>query len=196
MSLSNLQRQVLLGTLLGDAHLERNGRFVRLKIDHSIKQQDYVWWKYDILKNIVPKPPVIIDVYDQRTKKVYQHCRFATKTLQALEEFYDLFYLNKKKILPLNIKQLLVSPLSLAVWYMDDGACRTDCNALRLHTNSFDLSEQKVLQQVFLENFNIKTNIHKAGGNTYVLYVPSKQAKIFCNLVSSFMLPSMKGKLL
>jgi hypothetical protein len=196
MSLSNLQQQIIIGFLLGDGHLERNGKFVRLKIDHSLKQKKYVWWKYKIFKDIVPSPPKTIQVSDQRTNKVYQHCRFATQSLQILEKFYDLFYVDQSKILPIKIKQLLKTPLSLAVWYMDDGARRTDCNALRLHTNSFTLEENKILQKVLLENFQIKTNIHKAGNKTYILYIPASQAQKFCNLVSPFMLPSLRGKLL
>ncbi|MFH1959250.1 MAG: LAGLIDADG endonuclease [Patescibacteria group bacterium] len=196
MSLSNLQQQVLIGTLLGDGHLERSGKFVRLKIDHSEKQSEYVWWKYQIFKNFVPSPPRYIQVFDQRYDKVYQHCRFATKSLQILENFYNLFYLRQKKVLPKKITQLLSTPQSLAVWYMDDGARRTDCNALRLHTNSFTMPEQKVLQEVLLKNFKIKTKIHKAGAKTHVLYIPASQAQAFCNLVSPFMLPSLKGKLL
>jgi hypothetical protein len=135
-------------------------------------------------------------VNDQRTKKVYQHCRFATKSLQILEKFYRLFYRKQRKILPKEIKQLLDTPLSLAVWYMDDGARRTDCNALRLHTNSCTLLENEVLQEILYQNFSIKAKIHKAGDKNHVLYIPASQAQEFCNLIAPFMLPSLKGKLL
>jgi len=36
------QKEVLLGTLLGDGTLELNGECVRLRVDHSIKQRAYV----------------------------------------------------------------------------------------------------------------------------------------------------------
>lgn len=100
------------------------------------------------------------------------------------------------KSLPAKIGRLLKTPLSLAVWYMDDGARRTDCKALRLHTNSFTLQEQHVLQEVLSKNFKIKTNVHKAGRESYVLYIPAKEAMKFCNLVRPFILPSLEGKLL
>jgi hypothetical protein len=196
MPLSKLQHQVLIGTLLGDGHLERNGHYVRLKIDHSHKQQSYVRWKYQVFNNLVTSPPKKIEVFDNRTQKIYRHSRFATQSLKVFEKYYHHFYSTGKKSLPEQIDRLLISSLSLAVWYMDDGARRTDCRALRIHTNSFSLSEQKALQNILSTKFNIKTTIHKAGSNSYVLYIPAKEAQSFCSLIEPHVLPMFKGKLL
>jgi hypothetical protein len=196
MSLSKLQHQVLIGTLLGDGHLEKNGHHVRLKIDHSLKQKMYVQWKYQVFKNLVIKSPHTIEVLDSRTNKVYKHSRFATKSLEVFDKYHQLFYAQGKKSLPKAIDKLLIDPLSLAVWYMDDGARRTDCRALRIHTNSFSLSEQKMLQSILLARFNFRTTIHRASSKSYTLYVPAQEAQNFCNLIEPHILPLFKGKLL
>lgn len=196
MSLSKLQHQVLIGTLLGDGHLEKNGHHVRLKIDHSLKQKEYVRWKYQVFKNLVIKPPHTIEAFDSRTNKIYKHSRFATKSLEVFDKYYQLFYALGKKSLPEVIDKLLIDLLSLAVWYMDDGARRTDCRALRIHTNSFSLSEQKTLQCILLARFNFRTTIHRAGSKSYILYIPAQEAQRFCNLIEPYILPLFKGKLL
>ena len=46
--------------------------------------------------------------------------RFHTRSLQCFNEFYDLFYFEGKKAVPLNIGELLTS-VGLAYWIQDDG---------------------------------------------------------------------------
>ena len=185
----------MIGTLLGDGHLEKNGRYVRLKIDHSSRQKDFVWWKYQIFSNYTIQVPKLCQVFDYRTNKRYEHSRFSTVSSKDFCKYHKLFYPNGRKKLPATIVNLLKSPLSLAIWYMDDGARRTDCKALRLHTNSFDLSDQKILQQILKSNYCVESTIQKSG-NSYVLYIPANQAMKFCNLVRPFILPEFSGKLL
>lgn len=57
MELSTHQQNVLIGTLLGDGHLERDGRYVRLKIDHAWSQAAYVWWKFEIFRELTLRDP-------------------------------------------------------------------------------------------------------------------------------------------
>lgn len=195
MSLTKHQHRVLIGTLLGDGHLEKNGRYVRLKIDHSHKQKAYVWWKYQVFKNLVSQPPKLQRIFDSRTNNVYQHWRFSTKSLSIFTEYHALFYGSGSKSVPDDICTLVHHPLSLATWYMDDGARRTDCKALRLHTNCYSYESQQSLQRVLATNFGIHTTLHKAG-NSWVLYIPSKEAKQFSTLIRPFMLSEFSDKLL
>lgn len=46
--LADRQKQILIGSLLGDAHIESYYRpeVARLKIEHSYKQREYVDWLY------------------------------------------------------------------------------------------------------------------------------------------------------
>jgi hypothetical protein len=52
MYLSGEEKSVIIGSLLGDGYLERNGKYFRLQITHSIKQKDYLMWKMDKLKSL------------------------------------------------------------------------------------------------------------------------------------------------
>jgi len=55
-SLSNIQKQVILGSILGDGYMRKKTN-AHLQITHSYKQKDYVDWKYKILKNFVSSVP-------------------------------------------------------------------------------------------------------------------------------------------
>jgi len=46
-SLTKSQNDILIGKILGDGCLERNGINVRLKIEQGDKQREYVNWLYD-----------------------------------------------------------------------------------------------------------------------------------------------------
>lgn len=194
--LSQIQKEVLLGTLLGDGHLEKNGKFVRLKIDHSLKQKDYVEYKYHIFNEHAASEPKVISVFDGRTSSIYKHVRFNTKTIPELVEFWKLFYQDRKKKIPKEIIELFYSPLSLAIWYMDDGARRTDCNALRIHSTAYPLEENILLKEMLLKNYGIKAKIHKVTKNYYVIYIPSSEARKFCSLIELHTIPSLRYKLL
>lgn len=55
-SLSEEQKQVILGCLLGDGYMRKKTN-AHLQITHSVKQSEYVDWKYKIFKDLVLTPP-------------------------------------------------------------------------------------------------------------------------------------------
>lgn len=57
---------------------------------------------------------------DQRTGNTYTSLNFWTKSLPIFTEFYNQFYINKEKIVPIDLS--LLTPLALAHWIMQDGA--------------------------------------------------------------------------
>lgn len=192
VKLTQRQEEILLGTLLGDGFLEQNGKNARLKIDHKGSQKDYVLWLHKEFKSIALKPYQIF-VQDKRNDKVYNQWRFATYSLPLLNPWIKLFYRNRRKIVPLMITEL-ITPLSLAVWYMDDGFRRTDCKGIYLCTSGYSMKEQKVLQVCLKKKFDIRTALHFAAKNVRI-YIPSSQADNFCNIVRPFILPSFSYKL-
>jgi len=196
MALTTLQIQVLIGTLLGDAHLEVNGRYVRLKIDHAEEQADYVDWKHDVFQDISPQPPQSMAIYDKRNGTTSYHRRFSTYSLPDLVSYHQMFYLKGRKIVPVDIKAWLVTPVALAVWYMDDGARRTDCEAVRIHTNAYTVGEQNMLAETLFENFGVSVTRHRVRGEQYVLYIPSGEAERFCDIIRPFVVGSLRYKLL
>ena len=194
-NLTNRQKEILIGMLLGDGCLEKNGKNVRLRIEHGLKQKSYLFWKYNELRNLVTnKPRLVAGTIDNRTGKHYKRWHISTFSLPALNGYWYKFYRHKQKRVPKDILDLLKSPLLLAVWFMDDGYKRNDCNALRINTDSFMLDGQKLLQKCLMRNFGIKTKLH-CKGKYWNIYIPNPEAKKFCGIIEPFVIPGLKYKI-
>ena len=197
VQLSFEQDQLLLGAILGDGCVEKNGLNCRVKFDHSIAQKQYLVWKYNKLANLSTKIR-FSEVLDSRNHRKYLHALFNTKSLEIFNRYYDLFYTARGKLVPDNMVDIFKSPIALATWYLDDGAKRTDCNALRIHTNSYPRSNQELLLEMLYVNFGIEARLHKVKRDENVIYIPSNMAFEFCEIIIPIVneIPSMRYKLL
>ena len=126
--------------------------------------------------------------------------RFYTKHSVLIGEYRKLFYPQGRKIVPDNINELLTDPLSLAVWYMDDGTLdfreTYHCNVM-LATYNFTFDECKLLVGMLKENFGIHSSVTKCTmrGKVYPrLYVWAKDTLRFLDIVDPYMLPCMSHK--
>lgn len=77
------------------------------------------------------------------------------------------------------MQDLLVDPISLAGWSLDDGSKRGDCEACRLANQGFTLEEKMALVEWLRANFGIEAKIdvwslQRAGRELYGLSLPSK----------------------
>ncbi len=75
-----VQKEVLFGLILGDAHLEtQNNRITyRVKFEQSIKHKPYIEHLYEIFKNYVKTPPQLKLVKYKNNQKKSTNIRFAT----------------------------------------------------------------------------------------------------------------------
>lgn len=166
--LSQQQQDILLGLLLGDGSLEFNGyQGTRLQIKQSVRKQEYVLWLYDQFKEYVSTPP------QQRldTKQWY----FATRSMRDFTLLYEQFYPGGIKTVPSTISDMFQNPLTLAIWYMDDGSLdfREKYHySFSLSTDAFSRDEVELLQQILQVTFNIEASIQQ----------PSSRGKRYCKL--------------
>ena len=68
--LRKTQDQLLVGAILGDSHVERNGSNCRVRFEHATRQREYVYWKHKMLSPHAGKVTET-QVTDKRTKKTY-----------------------------------------------------------------------------------------------------------------------------
>jgi hypothetical protein len=196
VSLTQHCREIIVGAILGDACLERNGKNVRLRIDHGHQQQTYVEWKHQELFPLSPSAPRRVDVHDPRTQQVYVHYRFVSKTTEELNEYFELFYGNEgTKRIPDTIAAHLSSALSVAVWYMDDGGRRSDCRSGYFNTQGYTAEEVDLLRSCLLENFKLPTTLHFAAKRPRI-YIASSHFETFCDWIRPHVIPDMRYKLL
>jgi recombination protein RecA len=200
--ISSFQKEVINGTILGDGRIECRSKGIRifpktarLRIHQGESQKDYLYWKYQILDSVVSQQPkrIICGRNYQKDKKDknYYSWYFYTVTTEFFGELYQQFYSNGCKIVPKNILDIL-TPLSLAVWYMDDG-CFSQGTAI-LNTQNFSFDEQKILQKSLEEKFNLKATINK-DRNKWRLRIKKQDFLRFRSLVKDYIIPSMKYKI-
>ena len=111
-------RDILVGILLGDAHIVRrsstgNSRLVYAQTAVAHKEYfDYVlsFFIAFCIKDYKPQSRII---RDNRTGKIYSAISFTTMQLPCFNVFRELFYLSNKKKVPENIYDLL-TPRGLA----------------------------------------------------------------------------------
>lgn len=137
-SLSDEQRSLIVGTLLGDGAMRCKVNAL-IEINHSAEQKAYVDWKHQQLAELVGTPP---KPRNGRGGRVAY--RFTTLSHPELTPYFRAFYPNGKKVVP----RLTLTPLALAVWFMDDGS--KSHRALYLNTQQFEREDQlKMLETQF-----------------------------------------------
>ncbi len=109
--LSDFQTQVVLGGLMGDGALSpsTNGLAARFRFGHGQAQREYCDWKISLFENLDPC----------RTTNARGAVFCDLPPLAELRHLRDAVYLGGKKVLSYDYLKHL-TPLSLAVWYMDD----------------------------------------------------------------------------
>ncbi len=148
-SLSEVQREIVIGTLLGDGSMRCRANAL-LEVNHSFTQKNYVDWKFDALSNLVQTPPKA-----RRTNGRRVAYRFVTRSLPVLTPFYRLFYEDGRKRIP----ELELTPLTMAVWFMDDGS--KSRNALYLNTQQFELGDQRRLLDQLRGQWSLEGNLNR-----------------------------------
>lgn len=192
LTLTQEQREILAGGLLGDLSLRKIGKFSRLVVEQ--KNKDYLFHLYDVFKVYVRTPPQERLQKRLQTSEVKSTWYFSTISHSNFEDFYTYFYPCGKKRLPDSLQPLL-TPRSLAYWYMDDGCLKNPTFALS--TANFSLEEHQLLQSIFYNNWGIKTSIQGLGSKSgYLsLYIPVSSSQKFLELIKPFIVPSMRYKL-
>lgn len=110
--LSIEQKEALIGIILGDGFLEKNkpNHNTRLKIEQSYPEKDkYLRSLYKLLEPLTTMEPTILTRNNQKTGITTQSLYFRTLSMPCLNYYYDLFYYNKKKIIPRNLDELLTA---------------------------------------------------------------------------------------
>jgi len=137
----------------------------------------------------------------KRIKKdgIFFHYRINSYTFSSLNWIYDMFYeINNEqnklvKIVPLNIEDYL-TPMALAIWFMDDGSKLG--KGAKIATNNFSLSEIEFLCKILLKKYNLVATTHKAGKNKgYTIYINKISMPNFSKLIKPHMISSMYYKL-
>ena len=181
--LTGLQRDLVIGSLLGDGYLMPTTAGCCFRVTHGHRQRQYVDWKFGIISDFVRTAPRV-------SGRSYY---FRTVTHPEFSGLRQAFYApGAKKGIPLDLLNLEMTAFGLAIWFMDDGAA--DRNQLRLNTQGFSRDENLVLAEFLHAKFGIAAQLNK-DKDRYRLRIGANGVARFIELVSPHVIPSMQYKL-
>ena len=197
------------GAILGDASLSKptGNSNSNITLTHSPKQTEYLEFKVEIFKQIHPLVFKFksINFFNKKQNKIYTTYYYYSNYTQYLTKLRHKFYPNGIKQVSYDILNKL-TPLGLAIWWMDDGSLviyeRKDRNAVNryatLATCSFSKEEHEIIKNYFINTWDIKPKIVKRnqkGKIYYIIMFPMIEFIKFRNIIKDFIIPSMNYKI-
>lgn len=201
--LSNTSKDLILGSLLGDGSIKIHPKYknARFSFRHSTKQKEYFFWKVEQLKEISGEKFWWKQKSGFTDSEVLRYQSIALPTLSAL---YQLTHPNGKfKISRKWLNQL--SPLSLAIWWLDDGSIIGNGRRGVICTDAFSEAENKLLKHYLFKVWGVKTTLgkitrlYKGNTKTYwrIWFRSSEELKKFFKIILPFVqVQSMLSKVL
>lgn len=193
IELSDFQKQVLIGTVLGDSSLRVQSNTVNanpsLSCAHCVAQKEYCEYKTKIFENLGAKCNYHKrNIPDKRNGIYYEDYAMYVPANPEFLIYYQSFYKNGKKVIPFELLDNFTE-VSLAFMYMDDGS-KTN-NTYSIATNCFSMEDLIKFKKFLYNKFNIETTIRK----NHVLYIRICSKDIFTSLISPHFCECMKYKL-
>lgn len=182
--LSYQQKSIITGLIIGDGGLV--GRSV--EFSHKEAHEEYVDWLIESLGEMGGnKSKPRISGYGTRI------IPGRTVSHKAIEEFCQQFYDGGKKIIPKNV---WLSPLTLAVLYMDDGSIQKNDNQIDrivIALNDYDAESVQNFVDSLAEQHNIASSVVESKG--YSIRLNWSDAEAFQMLVAPYICDCMQYKL-
>ena len=160
--LTELQKQLIMFSLLGDGHITNNNERPIYIESHAENQKEYLFWKYNILKDICSNIPKYYPPEIRHFKNGDSLCqsgyRFNTRIIDDLK---DIKNMSSSEII-MNINEF-----GLSIFLLDDGD-RTKCN-WRLCMAEYTEEEKQLFIDICKEKFSLLPHIINSD-NRYLLF--------------------------
>ena len=180
---TKLGRDLVVYMALGDGYLNPNGY---LSIRHSLTQKEYIEWKSKLLNSHGINTTGLY-FHNNNNYGVYE---MRTYTHEFIKVYRRVLYSPTKKIADRKILNKL-TPLGIAIWYMDDGGLSKKrengvivANELMINTH-LTKEENQIIIDYFQEVWNIRFRQAKNRGK-YRLVCGTKEARRFVEIVKPY----------
>lgn len=191
-------RSAIIGMIAGDAGIrkQKDCSSVSLRICHAERQREYLEYKRDILQNLFKAWEIPIKTVNNSG---YPGVFLRTRTHPRLRVIHKWFYKGGKKRFSRRILDYL-TPLGIALWYMDDGSVsykKRDgkIHGREIHLNTYcSFEEAEIIQAYFKEAWDVSWTLVFNKG-FYRLRMGAGEAEKFFALVKPYIIPSMRYKL-
>lgn len=183
---SKFQKSLLLGSILGDGHLEKRSHLKNalFREEHSVKQAEWLKWKHTNLKPFITSKLCIRDRGTKQFmpdgkggKKLYninKVCSISTGVHPYLTILHNLFYKEGKKVIPETFMDDNFNDISLLVLIGDDGYYNKNRDYVVICTENFNYYEHIILQKSITKIVsNVSIIKHSNKNDTYRIYINS-----------------------
>lgn len=193
--INTLQKQFIVGTLLGDGCLykeSKKGKF-KLSFGHCKKQEQYFHWKIAMMDPF-------INNFRENVDKRGNSIMLQTSTIchQDFKKIADMFYdENRIKRIPDNL-DIYLTPLALAVWVQDDGNLKGGVN-MRIASMGFTKSDNYKLRDYLLRCFDLRSKVMEfnyTGKKYYQITLNKENTQKLSDIIRPFVVDCMKYKLM
>lgn len=157
MEINSNTDQIINGYTMGDGYLSSSGN---LTVDHGAEQRKFVEWLFVHFKHLCTPNRQISTVTRTRKGKVHKSFRFNTRSI--LKEYRTKWYLDNKKILPIDIEQMF-TPLFISVWFACNGTKVIGSRGAKFDVTAYSPEEREVLKQLFKKKYNIASFVNRQG---------------------------------
>ena len=172
---NNDQIQIILGSFLGDGHLQKMSKFntYRLSFTQGEKQFEYFKSKisaFDLDYRLIESGYTHeLSIYSSNPTKVFLLEKDIWESLKDINE------------------------IGMAIWYQDDGSYNNG-RYCTINSNQLTYEQTEYMRNILLNKFNIefKTSISK--GKYYLLRANKENSDKFIKLIHKYMHPSMQYK--
>lgn len=191
IEMTDFQKQVLLGTMLGDASFKMGKDCISPAVScaHGPRQKEYCEYKAEIFSSLNAKCTYHKrNVPDPRNNIYYEDYTMFIPANPVFIPYYKAFYSTGRKVIPFNLLDDFTA-VSLAFMYMDDGSkCSSSYN---IATCCFSQEEIIQFQDFLYSKFHIETTLQSNNR----LYIKARSSALFEYLISPYFCESMKYKI-
>lgn len=196
MKLNKHEEAAVIGMILGDGYLQKTGtKNARLRLEHSAKQKAYLLWKAALLPRFFQGKSTMLTRVHPITKQSYHYVRHQSSSSPALGTLRTIFYPEGKKHIPQNLERFMISPLTLAIWHMDDGYYDKKDNDIYLYLGRTSKREAEIASDVIKKKFDLENSVVDKKIKGFVLYFSPRVARKFAQLIKKYILPEMAYKI-
>lgn len=193
-TLTQKQEDFLVGTLFGDGHIQFScgNRSASFYAHHGPKQKAYIEWKRQLMSEFLSP------AYKNGPVKDTTGWHFCTGAHPLFLEWKHFFYQHSTdgkwtKTYSKKVAEKL-TPLGLAVWYMDDGTY-SPRDKISEYTTHLQYEEAQEIQKVLWEKFSLETSAPLAtDGVRQRLVIKRSSQRSFENIISPYLITSMRYK--
>lgn len=192
--LTDEQSVIIFGSLLGDGYARYSSNKATFSFKQCRKKAAYVRWLRNRLKPFSSDIRYTTDTSLKDThNKVYYKVSFDTHVHYEFVRFVDMFYSSKKHVPSNDFLSKYLTPLALAVWYMDDGSA----HCAKLATLGFSKDDVERLVGFLNKTYKLEARTAYSpndGGNGYNIVCNTRE---FFKLVTPYvkLVPCMYYKL-